>query len=263
MEEKMKKSLCFTICCIFAGVFCFGQTGAAHEFLVKPSSFNTQPGEVNSVEVLSAHVFMESEEMEPLEQVEVYKVSENTKKKIIPLHEVEDKFALKGEFRDDAQASVICGHRKGMLWSKTTTGWKQEGKKKLTGVISSGKYEKFSKALVTASVDNNMLFQPVGHRLELIPLDDPATFQQGGKLRFQVLFEGRPIATEVFATYDGFSSQPNTYAYYSNSDEAGKVTVKIGHQGVWMVRVQHEVDSVMEDYDKEVLRAVLLFNVAS
>ena len=259
----MKQSLCITVCYIVVGLFCFSQTGAAHEFLVKPSSFKAQSGAVNSVEVLSAHVFMESEEVEPLEYVELYRFDGQGKRVMIPLREVEDKPVLKGEFRDDARASIICGHRKGMLWSKTTQGWKQEGKKNLTGVISSGKYEKFSKALITTSGENMVLRQPVGHRLELIPLDDPSSFQQGGELLFQVLFEGKPLATEVFATYDGFSSQPNTYAYYSNSNSAGQVAVKIGHQGIWMVRVQHEVDSATEDYDKEVLRAVLLFNVAS
>ncbi len=248
---------------ILAVLVCFSQTLMAHEFIVKPSSFTVQPSERMAVEVLSAHVFIESEEIEPVENVEVYSLGQMSKRTEIPLVEDKEKLVLKGDLGQDTMATILVGHRKGMIWSKTTQGWKQESKKNLTGVLSSGKYEKFSKALITAEGKEEKLRKPVGHRLEIIPLKNHRAIKPGDELRCQILFEGKPLATEIFATFDGFSTQPNTYAYYSNSNDTGKAAVKISKPGIWMIRVQHEINSATADYDKEVLRAVLLFSVES
>jgi uncharacterized GH25 family protein len=60
---------------------------------------------------------------------------------------------------------------------------------------------------------------------------------------------------------DGFSNRPNTYAYFTETDETGVAHVKIDHPGLWMVRVENKLDKPTEDYDTQVLRAVLVFNV--
>ena len=248
---------------LLAGCICFLQPLAAHEFIVKPSKFTAEPGEQLEVEVLSVHVFIESEEMEPLDQVEAFILAEKGKRIAIPLVEEKDELILKGNVQLETEAAVIAGHRQGMIWSKTTEGWKQESKKNLKGVLSSGKYEKFSKALVTATGKEAIMREPIGHRLEIIPLDNHNAVQPGDEMRCQVLFEGRPLATEIMATYAGFSNQPDTYAYYSKSDDTGQVAIKITEPGTWVVRVQHENDNSTADYDREVLRAVLLFSIDS
>lgn len=247
--------------CMLGVLVCLSQPVAAHEFIVKPTSFSLEPGKQISVEVLSAHVFMESEEIEPINQVTVHSLAETGSDTHIPLTEQKDKLVLSGNIPADSKSSIIAGHRKGMIWTKTTKGWEQKSKKDLTGVLSSGKYEKFSKALITAPGNGEMLRKPVGHRLEIIPLTDHLDIHPGDELRCKVVFDGKPLATEIFATFDGFSSQPGTYAYYSKSNDIGEATVKISEQGTWMIRVQHEIDSATEDYDKEVLRAVLLFSI--
>jgi len=148
-----------------------------------------------------------------------------------------------------------------MIWTKTTEGWKQESKKNLSGVISSGVYEKFAKAYLAGKNGSETYQEPVGHRLEIITSENPATLKSGEDLKVKVLFDGKPLKTELYATYDGFSSSPNTYAYFSSTDENGLARVRITSEGTWMVRVQHEIDQPTEDYDKHVLRAVFLFGV--
>ncbi len=237
------------------------QTVHAHEFIVKPVSLSGTHDQIIPVNVLSAHVFMESEEMEPLQQVEAYALSSAGRQEI-PLVDNETEKTLNGNVAIQAEGThILCGHRNGMIWSKTTKGWKQESKKNLKGVLSSGKYEKFAKAIITNGKSDSTYRQPVGHKLEIVPLDDPQTTLPGEEMKLQVLYDGKPLATEVYATYDGFSTHPNTYAYYSNSSDDGQVAVKLTQPGVWMVRVQHEITEPTQDYDKEVIRAVLLFGI--
>lgn len=237
------------------------QTVQAHEFIIKPVSLSGTQGQTIPFNILSAHVFMESEEMEPLQQVEAYSLS-SAGRQDIPLVGNEADKALNGTIAIKAEGThVLCGHRNGMIWSKTTKGWKQDSKKNLSGVLSSGKYEKFAKAIISNGKNDSAYRKPVGHKLEIVPLDDPQTARPGEEMKLQVLYDGKPLATEVYATYDGFSSNPNTYAYYSNSRDDGQVAVKLTQPGVWMVRVQHEITEPTPDYDKEVIRAVLLFGV--
>lgn len=237
------------------------QTVQAHEFIIKPVSLSGTHDQIIPFSVLSAHVFMESEEMEPLPQVETYALS-SAGRQDIPLVGNEAEKTLNGKVAIKAEGThVLCGHRNGMIWSKTTKGWKQESKKNLTGVISSGKYEKFAKTIITNGKSDAAYRKPVGHKLEIVPLDDPQTTQAGDEIKLLVLYDGKPLATEVYATYDGFSSHPNTYAYYSNSSDDGQVAVKLTQPGIWMVRVQHEITVPTPDYDKEVIRAVLLFGI--
>lgn len=237
------------------------QAVQAHEFIVKPVSLSGTHEQTIPFTILSAHVFMESEEMEPLQEVEAYAVSANGRQDI-PLVGNEAQKTLNGKIAIKAEGThILCGHRNGMIWSQTTKGWKQESKKNLTGVLSSGKYEKFAKAIISNGKSNSVYRKPIGHKLEIVPLDDPLKTQPGEEMKLQVLYDGKPLATEVYATYDGFSSHSNTYAYYSNSSDDGQVAVKLTQPGVWMVRVQHEITEPTADYDKEVIRAVLLFGI--
>lgn len=244
----------------FGWLLFLAQGAIAHEFIVKPDRMASEKNSTVGVSVLSAHVFMESEEVEPIEQVEVYAVS--PKRSDVPLQVNEQEKSLIGQLNGNGGASqMLCGHRKPMIWTKTTEGWKQESKKNLKGVISSGVYEKFSKAYLAGKGESGLYLKPVGHRLEIVPSENPADIKKGEELKVQVLFDGKPIKTDLYATFDGFSNSPNTYAYFSTTDKDGMGNVKVTSDGTWMIRVQHEIEESSDDYDKHVLRAVFLFGV--
>jgi uncharacterized GH25 family protein len=99
----------------------------------------------------------------------------------------------------------------------------------------------------------------VGHRLEIVPVGNPAAAKTGDEITFKVLFEGKPLSTPVFATYDRFSESETTYAYYTEAADDGTARVKITHPGLWMVRVENTVPEKSEDHDTYVARAVLVF----
>ena len=234
----------------------------AHEFIIKPVQLDTEKGHVLPFSVVSAHVFMVSEEMEPLENTTVQLVSAG-RVSDIKLHPNESLMTLDGQVKPAAEGTaIIAGHRKGVIWTHTTQGWKQQSKKGLKGVIKSGKYEKFCKTLVTVGKPDGSYADTVGHRLEIVPLSDPSKARVGDEIEFRTLFDGKPVSVEnMLATYDGFSANPNTYAYFTEPYGEGLTKVKITAPGTWMVRVQHKDNTATADYDSHVMRAVLVFEV--
>ncbi len=101
----------------------------------------------------------------------------------------------------------------------------------------------------------------VGDRLEIVPVTNPAAAKVGDEITFKVLFEGQPLSTPVFATYDRFSENETTYAYYTEAANDGTAKVQITHPGLWMVRVETKVPEKTEDHDSYLARAVLVFRV--
>jgi len=256
----MKKLMFLFVLVLMAPVLSTTQA-LSHEFIVKPVQMQAPVGHKLPFSVMSAHVFMVSEEIEPLDQMDLSLVKANDIQKLnlkpndmLLTHDGVVELKQEGTY-------LLAGHRKGMIWSQTTQGWKQASKKELQGVLSSGKYEKFCKTIVVAGQPDEGYKKILGHQLEIVPLGDPQQAVIGKDLRFQILFDGKPLSTEVYATYDGFTDAPNTYAYFTEADENGVGRVKITHPGTWMVRVQHKLTEPTEDYDQHVLRAVLVFGV--
>ena len=97
--------------------------------------------------------------------------------------------------------------------------------------------------------------------ITIIPLSDPAATVPGKEIKIKVLYDGKPLSTKVYATYDGFSSHSGTYAYFTETDAEGIAPVKITHPGLWMVRVEHKIDEPTEDYDDYNFRSVLVFGI--
>jgi uncharacterized GH25 family protein len=244
-------------------VVCFSAVpAAAHEFILKPVQLSTSSEGVVPFSVVSAHVFMISEEMEPLEKVKV-RLYQDGSVSGVDLAPNKMLMTLDGQIHPAEEGtSVLAGHRLPMIWTKTTRGWKQGSKKDLQGVISSGNYEKFCKTLVTVGESDDGFKRVVGHKLEIVPVTDPAKLSPGDELELKILLEGEPASPNmVLATYAGFTDLPNTYAYFTEPYGKGRCKVKITHPGVWMIRVQKTLDQSTADYDKHVLRAVLVFEV--
>lgn len=254
----MKKLVVLTVMVAISIVLIMGDFVSAHEFIVKPEKYSFKSGEKVKLSVISTHVFMVSQEIEPQAHVKLMFQGSN-----ISLAENKEVLALEGEFKArKSGSSYIVGEREGMIWTKTTEGWKQQSKEGLKGVLSSGLYQKFCKTLVNVDRCSDDVSKPVGQKLEIVPQTNPNKLSVGDYLDVKVMFDGKPLATEVWATYDGFTKNPNTYAYYTEGSDNGVAKIKITAPGVWMVRVQKKTDAPNNpDYDKHVMRAVLVFEV--
>jgi uncharacterized GH25 family protein len=239
-----------------------GVSGAAnaHEFIVKPAVMTIQAGAELQVAGLSTHIFLISQELEAAKDVKVGLYA-NGKRADITVKSNEKTLAYDGTVTAPSSGTfILTGARLPQIWATTPDGLKQVNKKG-PNVSNPYKIEKFAKALVNVTPADNGFSTVIGDALEIVPLTNPATVKPGDELTVRVLFKGQPLTTNVYATYDGFSKEENTYAYYTEGHKDGTAKVKITQPGIWIVRAQHSAPEHSEDYDRYVARAVLLFEV--
>ncbi len=233
----------------------------ADEFILKPFSTIVEAGERFSVAVLSTRIFMRSQKLEAAKDVRIELCTESKREPPVPLSP--NHIALTIDARVTAPSSrtfIVCATRLAQIWSFTPNG-DREGTKKTPGASNTCKIEQFAKALINLSVSDDGYGAVVGDRLEIVPVTNPAAVKVGDEITFKVLFEGQPLSTPVFATYDRFSESETTYAYYTEAADDGTAKVQITHPGLWMVRVETKVPEKTEDYDSYLARAVLVFRV--
>lgn len=151
------------------------------------------------------------------------------------------------EFQYDSAKRLAPGtylglvKRKEGFSTKTTEGYKQQSRKGLNNVLSSHYIGMYGKAIlnVGSSFETKVLEAPVGDALEFIPLDNPINLKVGDYFRFKLLFQGKPVAEYINATYVGFS-QENDWAYSTRTDSEGIGEIKILHSGPWIIKANHK-----------------------
>ncbi len=85
-------------------------------------------------------------------------------------------------------------------------------KEGLDNLILSLYFENYTKALIHVGTSAAQDFAtPVGHNIEIVPLENPYLKRVGDRLKIQVLFNGKPAPyVSVNATFVGFPKKKNT-----------------------------------------------------
>ena len=136
---------------------------------------------------------------------------------------------------------LVVASRRPSFHTKTAHGHVRGPKTGLKDVIKCSFSSMFAKAVVQVGETLNEVSRPVGQALEIVPLRNPYALRQGEVLPVKVLFEGKPLRTWVMATYEGFSADPDTFAYATRADAQGVARIRLLRSGVWMVKASHEV----------------------
>lgn len=250
---------------VVLAVFLLASTVQAHEFILKPSKTALAPGENFSVQAQAAHVFMVSEEAEPVDTVRL-NLLQDDKETAIALAEDAAVNALTGTaVLPKDGAAMLVGHRLPQIWSDTTDGVLEGDRKALEAqgktVLKVGKYEKFAKTLLNPAVDNDLYKKNLGQELEIVLLTNPAEIKGEGEIKIQTFLYGKPAKTPLGVTYDGYSKEEDTYLAEVETDAQGLATVKITQPGLWMLRIAHTDELTGQDADKHNMRATYVFPV--
>ena len=243
----------------FTGLALTG-SASAHEFLIKPGS---PAGGVFPFAIESTHIFMAPEEMEALADVKAFMVEPGGKVEV-PVKAAANGKTIEGTAQISAQSAFLLGHRLPQIWSMTPSGMKPGGKDVHPEAVFSNRYEKFAKALI-GGPSVKAITEPVGQRLEVVPLVHPSAIKAGEDFPVQILFDGQPLSTSVYATFDGFTGAGNSYAFftetYAENDKSGLAKIRVWSPGLWMVRVEHKVSEPADGIRQGVFRSVLTFEV--
>lgn len=232
---------------------------SAHEFLIKPEYWETySAGQKLPLSIHSTHVFIKGEEIEDPKTVRVSYGGQ-----AVPLTPNEACLTQDGSITlADGGAALIEGHRLPILWSETPSGGAEGGRSTHKDALSAGMYEKFAKLLLPVNGKTTGFDTVCGHRLEIVPIDNPLTAKPGDELSFRVLLNGKPAAFDtVEAGYDGFTDIAGGWAFSAAPVRHGEARVKVSAPGLWVVRVAVTVPEKTAEYDEQILRAVLMFPV--
>lgn len=251
---------------LVTGLFlCTAGSLQAHEFILKPDTTSIRAGDRISVQVQAAHVFMVSEEAEPVEAVAV-SLLQNGKSSDISLQEDPAVKALVGTVVvPDNGSAMLLGHRLPQIWSDTTEGVLQGNRQELETqgkkVVKVGKYEKFAKALLTPAAEDTLYSKVVGQPLEIVLLSNPAGLKAGDTIKVQVLAHGQGKKLPLGLTFDQYSKEEDTYLSEVETGEDGIATLTVTQPGLWMLRTALSEELSGQDADKHVMRATYVFPI--
>jgi len=159
----------------------------------------------------------------------------------VPLQAVDSAEFNPGEVLEKAGIYTVAALRKSGFYTKTTEGGKRQSKEGLKNVIKCSSSHMGTKALLAvgdAAID--MDIKPVGHPLEIIPRMNPAALRAGDDLPVQVLLKGEPYSGRIFATYMGFSTEKDVFAYTAKTDKEGMGKIRILQPGIWLIKAEYE-----------------------
>lgn len=138
---------------------------------------------------------------------------------------------------------TVAAQRKAGFYTKTTEGGKRQSKEGLSNVLKCSRSHMGMKALLTAgdkAGESALSKNPVGHPLEIIPQANPAALKAGEYFPVQVLLRGQPYQGKVFATYMGFSTDKDVFAYAAKTDRDGMGRIRILQPGIWLIKAEYE-----------------------
>lgn len=82
----------------------------------------------------------------------------------------------------------------------------------------------------------------LGHRLEIVMLDDPHALPKDGVLRARVLYRGKPLTgAQVTAHHRTHRDQGKVSTHTAKTDDEGIARFEIGTPGFWLLRMVHMV----------------------
>jgi uncharacterized GH25 family protein len=100
------------------------------------------------------------------------------------------------------------------------------------------RYSRYLKCLIVCGGKSDDTWKKTfDHRLEIVPLANPATVEPGKMLKVRVLFEGKPLPdVALFALH---READRVHKQKLKTAKDGTAEVKITHAGPWLLRMVH------------------------
>ncbi|MHC1729730.1 MAG: DUF4198 domain-containing protein [Syntrophobacteraceae bacterium] len=214
----------------------------AHDTWVVMQEYAVGKSKPASLAVANAHRFViPCDESMPRDRVEkvVFLTPDG---KELPAAPQGDKLYQSGSLEAQGTYVAVVTPQNGFS-SKTPAGYQRgKSKKDLKDVVECRCSEKHAKALFTVGGPGGDAFsRPLGHKMEIIPMNDPATLKEGDFLSVRVLIEGKPARTNLYGTYAGFSDESGTFCYTTRTDKEGVAKIRIIKAGTWLLLAKEEM----------------------
>lgn len=95
------------------------------------------------------------------------------------------------------------------------------------------RYSRYLKSLLQVGDQRTDVYKKnLGMKLEIVPLENPYAKKVGDKIKFQIFFDGKPLADRTI-----FADNRNSETQKSKTDKDGKATFRLDRSGLWIVRL--------------------------
>ena len=254
----------------------FAAGAAAHDTWLVPGAFRVTAGQPVKVSLNTSEDFPTSDGAPTPDRVERFEAVSATGRAEVTGYRVEEK-SLVAEVTPGPGLTLVAAVTKPRLIvleeKDFNTYISEEGLDSIVAAraargesFAAGRerYSKVAKLALCAEGDSaseRRFRQPLGLRLEIVPLTNPCGLRAGDTLVVQVMFEGRPLAN-VGVGAGTTGSHGHHYPYRQRTDAAGRAVVRLDRAGPWFVRVLHMVPATeFEDADWQSWFSTLTFSV--
>lgn len=146
---------------------------------------------------------------------------------------------------------LVVGEYVPTFWSKNASGWKRQSMKEMPDASYCEQTRMYGKYIANVghdSADTAVITRPLGHLLEIVPLDNPANVRVGERFKVKVLYKGEPLPNVTLtATFDGFdtsdrskSHKVEAQAFSDVTGDDGTVSIIPLRQGFWKANVEYK-----------------------
>ncbi len=236
-------------------------TACAHDFWVNASG--PKEGFV-AAEIGYGHDFPKPEPI-PADRTQLFEgLSLATPGGVVALGRAGENYAYEGKADLKKGSFIVSGVYRPTFWSNGPDGWAQKNRTQRPDATYCEEVTMFAKTIldVDGSREADFISKPVGHRLEIVPMVNPANVKPGEKFPVKVLFEGKPVKTaKVEAVFGGFSNKEYK-AFTGRTDLDGVVEIIPLKAGYWFAEAEYSFPHPeKEKADKVLLLATLSFRI--
>ena len=244
---------------MIAATLCAVRPALAHDFWIQPSLFRAKPGELINVHLRVGHAFEGEAVARHAPRIEQFIVAGPDQDKDaagIPGVEGSDPA---GFVRPQRQGIYVLGYRSRHARSeleaaKFESYLREQGLERIAelraqrgevGQPGRELYSRCAKSIVRVGDDTHAsgCDPALEFRLELFPPADLFTRTPGSTFSFQLLFDGRPM--EGVLVHACSRSDPHQ-EIRSRTDENGRVSLVLNHDGAWLLNAVHMFDAPPE-----------------
>ncbi len=160
----------------------------------------------------------------------------------VSLKQTGENYAYMGKFDVVPGSYMAVGTYRPTFWSKGPDGWAMKNRSEMADAQYCEHVSMYAKSVlnVGGESENNFVGKPVGLRMEIVPLVNPATVKPGDKFPVQVLVDGKPARTvEIKATFAGFADDESK-AFAGRTDLKGIVNIIPLKAGYWFAEAEYK-----------------------
>lgn len=240
--------------CLAAGIAALALTTTALATMAGAHEFMIVPGDDGTVDLIMTEAYIVPDRVPPMAATQLELIADG-RRTVLDLSAGTDRLTARpGEIPGPAvlAASMI---RDRMEAPRVAPGMPAAAPRMTRSAA-------YSKSWPAGDAGDALWSEPVGSRLEIMPLTNPAALKAGDELPVRVLFDGRPVPAMVQATYDDDGREGHGFVIRTTADAEGLARVVLDRPGLWVVRTKHGVDEHRDGYVRFNGGANLVFAVA-